>query len=420
MFDLLYLLVPVILAIFGYPVFGRSYGEKWEVIRQISMLLMTIYFWMDMSMRLAAFSEGEYRFYKSSGAKSEQIVLRFASSNLSFLYLWGGVSFVCIYDGRPAENTISWLQMLILMAAAALIIFEILHLRCRKFLGIGGICVAGAVFVLLIVEIANSGANGMNGYSLSKICNTYIMLAVKRFLLEINLGLLIVVSVAFVAAAAALKFFDDKVIDPFDHKVSALLKLKKNRKENADPAGMAFIEAKRVLRMKMYLIVLIFEFIFAALGIAVYFVLELKVFGWLYFFAVISGLVSEALFVADIPSKLLYRVLGAEFRTWYKTKYNAVIILGIPLLVVFLVSMLVGGMSFAEFLLLMVVFFGASFCLCSFYAYKYLKLKYRMGAMYLLETMLIIFTAVFPLLNIGVGYILFSKAGKRWNKHVGG
>lgn len=419
MVSVLYLLVPMLLAIFGYPEFGQRYGDKWEIIRQISVLLMTIYFWLDMAMRLAGFSEGEYRFYKSSGARSEQIVCKFAASNLPFLFLWAGLSFVCIYNGRPAENIISWLQMLIFMAAAALIIFEILHLKCRKILGIGGICIAGVIFVWLCAEILSSGADGMNGASFEKICDTKIMQAVRSLLLEINLVLLILVCVAFVAAAAILKFFDDRLIEPFSHTFSVFLKKRKSVFRTEDPAARAYLEAKRVLGLRMYVVALILEFLFAALGIVGYLILRRWLFWWFYMFSVISGLVAEALYTVDIPSKVLYKLLGAEFRSWFVAKLGAVFILGLPLLFIYLVGMMVGGVNLLEFLLIVLIYFGASFCLCAFYAGKYLKMRYKNGGMYAVETILAVLASIVPLVNFGVGYILAGRAEKKWKKQMG-
>lgn len=419
MVSILNLVLPMLLAIFGYPEFGQRYGEKWDIVRQVSVLLMTVYFWLDMSMRLSAFSEGEYRFYKSAGARSEQIVYKFAALNLSFLFLWAGLSFVCIYNGRPAENIISWLQMLIFMAAAALITFEILHLKCRKLLGIGGICIAGVIFICLIAEIVASGADGMNGASFEKICDTNIMQAVRSLLLEINLVLLVLVCVAFVAAAAILKLFDDRLIEPFNHGFSTFLKKRKTVFQTEDPAARAYLEAKRVLGLKAYVAALILEFIFAALGIVVYLIFKRWLLGWFYFFAVISGLVAEALYTVDIPSKILYKLLGAEFKSWFAAKIGAVFILGLPLLFIYLVGMMIGGVNLLEFLLILLVFFGASFCLSAFYAGKYLKMTYRNGIMYAVETILAVLAAFIPLVNIGVGYILADRAEKKWKRLMG-
>ncbi len=415
---ILYFLIPALAAVLFYPKIGARYGDHWEVVQLLSVFLMNTYFWMEFGVRIGEFASCKYRFYKAAGAGSEKIAVRFLMDNLSFAFMWAGICFVAIYDGKPVENLIVWLQWMIFTAAAIIIVYEILHLRFRRLFAIGGLLAAGVVLVCLIVEIAGEDITGINDHSMTLICNVKIMQIVKNLFLEINLPFIILSFGILLMAYIALSFFDNGLINSVMSKKNAVGRGAGFARSSWN-GNRILLEIKRILSLKVVCLTLTLEFVFATLGIIVSYKFGINIFYWLFFFTGISGLLGEYAYIIDIPAKLMYRLLGVEFDRLFKTKLLTVIIMNTPLILISFVAWILDGMGAGEFILLLINLFLANFEMVSFYSLKYLDLKSRMGVAYMLQTLFISIVALIPVVNLAFGCYLHKKAGSRWARHVG-
>lgn len=418
--DLLFLVIPFLAAVLGFPVFGAKYGEHWEIIQLLSLFFMNVYFWLDMSMRITHFAKTEYLFYKSVGLSSGDILIKYFKTNARFIYLFCGLCFVCIYDEHPVENVIAWLQWVILTVALTLLVYELLHLKSRVIFGIGGIGIACTLFVLLIVEVVQSGATGMNRWSLHLISNIGIMKTLKDIFLEVNMIMLMGAIVLFLLTFIVLNSFDDKIIDGLKAGSISQRFLKKKRDNKINPGKSRYVlELKRLVNLKAYVGAVILEYVFTLLGIILSLKLDMKIVWWFYIFAALGGLLAEAFYTLDIPSKLLYRLLGLGYREFFKVKLVAVAMAEVPVILLFILGMLLGCISMLELLMVVLMLVVDVFFINAFYSSKYLNLKYKNGMGYVIESIIVGIAAFIPVVNLVAGIVLYRKAEERWKAHVG-